>query len=137
VSAVHSILTELGKRGVAVRVDGETLRLKPREALDNDLLARIREHKPEIIDTLTRSELTSPEGGSSWPRESLAVQQRFGQPHARLFPLLGRKVRTPAGSGTLLQVFKDHVTVVLDSELSRCSCFLPCQIEPANGEWTE
>ena len=30
--------------------------------------------------------------------ESLDAQRRFGQPHARLFPFLGRKVLTPAGA---------------------------------------
>lgn len=51
-SGVHSILAEITIRGVAVRVDGETLRLKPREALDDDLLARIKEHKLEILRAL-------------------------------------------------------------------------------------
>ncbi len=48
-SAVHSILAEIARRGVTIRVDGETLRLRPRVALDDELLARIKEHKPEII----------------------------------------------------------------------------------------
>jgi hypothetical protein len=70
----------------------------------------------------------------SWPPESLHAQRRFAQPHAKLFPFIGRKVRTPAGPGTLLQVFADRVTVVLDSELPRCSFFLPDQIEPVSWD---
>ena len=31
-----------------------------------------------------------------WPVESLDAVRRFGQPHAKLFPFIGRKVRTPA-----------------------------------------
>jgi len=68
------------------------------------------------------------------PLPSLDVERRFGQPHAKLFPFLGRKVRTPGGPGTLLQVFADRVTVLLDSELSRCSFFRPAEIEPVCRE---
>lgn len=63
---------------------------------------------------------------------SLGAERRFGQPHARLFPSLGRKVRTPNGPGTLLQVFADRVMVLLDSELSKCSFFRPGEIEPVS-----
>jgi hypothetical protein len=52
VSLTQAILDEMSERGVTARVDGETLRLKPRAALDDDLLARIKEHKLEIIRAL-------------------------------------------------------------------------------------
>jgi hypothetical protein len=52
VSSAQAILDEMSQRGVTARVDGKTLRLKPREALDDDLLSRIKEHKPEIIRVL-------------------------------------------------------------------------------------
>jgi len=52
------ILTELQRRGVIVAVEGDTLRLKPRRALDAELLARLREHKPEILDVLSRRPAT-------------------------------------------------------------------------------
>jgi hypothetical protein len=71
---------------------------------------------------------------TDWPTESLDAERRFGQPHARLFPFIGRKVRTSAGVGTLLQVFAERVTVVLDSELSRCAFFRPAEIEPISWE---
>lgn len=48
----QAILGEMSQRGITARVDGETLLLKPREALDDDLLARIKEHKPEILVAL-------------------------------------------------------------------------------------
>lgn len=69
-----------------------------------------------------------------WPPESQGADQRFGQPHAKLFPFIGRKVRTPEGPGMLLQVFADRVTVVLDSQVSRSSVFHPCEIEPVSPE---
>jgi hypothetical protein len=71
------------------------------------------------------------EKSGTWPPES---SERFAQPHAKLFPFLGRKVKTPAGIGTLLQVFADRATVLLDSELSLSSFFIPGQIEPVSRE---
>jgi TubC N-terminal docking domain len=44
-----AILSELQRRGVSVTSDGDALVLKPRSAVDSELLARVREHKPEII----------------------------------------------------------------------------------------
>jgi hypothetical protein len=39
-------------------------------------------------------------------RESMEDSlKRFGQPHAHLFPLIGKKVWTPRGKGKLLSVF--------------------------------
>jgi hypothetical protein len=130
-SAAHSILAEITRRGIAVRVDGETLRFRPRLALDDDLVGRIKEHKAEII----RAVVTERSGQVfHWPPESLAAERRFGQPHAKLFPFLGRKVRTPTGPGTLIQVFAERVTVLLDSESDKCSFFRPAQIEPVSTE---
>lgn len=85
----------------------------------------------------TTSEEKSParHADADWPPKSLDAARRFGQPHARLFPFIGRKVRTPAGPGTLLQVFLERVTVLLDSELTKCTCFPPGQIEPVSREW--
>jgi hypothetical protein len=44
------ILTELHRRGVTLTGEGDTLCLKPRRALDDTLLARIREVKPAILE---------------------------------------------------------------------------------------
>lgn len=72
--------------------------------------------------------------GPGWSPASADAERRFCQPHARLFPLLGRKVRTPGGPGTLLQVFANRVTVLLDSELSKCVFFRPAEIEPVSKD---
>ena len=53
-----AILTELQRRGVIVTVEGDILCLKPRRALDDTLLARIREVKPAILEAL-RTGLTA------------------------------------------------------------------------------
>jgi hypothetical protein len=46
------VLTELQRRGVTVAVEGDSLWLKPRRALDYELLERVREAKPAILETL-------------------------------------------------------------------------------------
>ena len=130
-SVAHFILSEIKGRGIAVRVDGETLRFRPRFALDDDLVGRIRDHKAEIIRAVV-AENSDP--AFRWSSESLASERRFGQPHVKLFPYLGRKVRTPKGPGTLIQVFAERVTVLLDSERDKCSFSTPTQIEPMSLE---
>ena len=52
-SAATDILAELARRGVAARADGETIRLKSTASLDEGLLARLREHKLEILAALS------------------------------------------------------------------------------------
>ena len=71
---------------------------------------------------------------TTWPPASLDAERRFGQPHAKLFSFIGRKVRTPAGTGTLIQVFASRVTVVLDANLDKCAFFKPAEVEPVTGE---
>lgn len=48
-----AILSELQRRGISVTADGDALVLKPRRAVDSELLARVRQHKPEIIRALS------------------------------------------------------------------------------------
>jgi hypothetical protein len=54
VSQEAEILAELHRRGVTLTADGDTLCLKPRRALDDGLLARIRDAKSAILDALRR-----------------------------------------------------------------------------------
>jgi hypothetical protein len=51
---VAEILTELRGRGVSVTVEGEILCLKPRRALDDALLARVRDSKLAILEVLRK-----------------------------------------------------------------------------------
>jgi TubC N-terminal docking domain len=60
------ILTELRGRGVSVTVDGDILCLKPRRALDDVLLARVREVKPAILEVLRKR-----------PSDSVAIPARI------------------------------------------------------------
>jgi hypothetical protein len=101
--------------------------VQPARASEPNLSAKDRFRFHWSADTAS-----DPEPAADLRRTCAEVERRFGQPHARLFPFIGRKVRTPTGSGTLLQVFADRVTVLLDSELSRCAVFTPLEIAPCD-----
>jgi hypothetical protein len=51
---VVEILAELQRRGVSVEVHGDMLRLRPKRLLDVELLARVRQHKAEVLYVLSR-----------------------------------------------------------------------------------
>jgi hypothetical protein len=53
-SEATDILEELSRRGVVAQVAGETISLKPRASLDDVLLARVKEHKTELLAVLSR-----------------------------------------------------------------------------------
>ena len=48
--------------------------------------------------------------------EMWSSQQRFGHKAARLYPLVGRKVKIEEGRGRLWQVLSGRAGVVLDSD---------------------
>src|ERR1700681_195056 len=52
-TAAVDILAELSRRGVTVRADGRTLRLRPKSALDAGLLSRVQANKPDILAVLS------------------------------------------------------------------------------------
>ena len=124
------IVSRLEKGGGKLALEGERIRYSipcgDSEVLA--LLAELRNHRDGVMGLLRQRAA----GQGNWPSASADAERRFGQPHARLFPFLGRKVWTPVGPGTLLQVFADRVTVLLDSELSKCSFFRPTEIEPVS-----
>ena len=149
----ETLVAALEQGGVRLRIEGERLKLEaPADKVPSpETIAGLREHKAAVVEYLRGrlqpggiqfsrfpdSIAQKTEKLESWPPESFEIERRFAQPHAKLFPFLGRKVRTPGGPGTLIQVFTDRATVVLDSEISRCSFFLPGQIEPVSWEVSE
>jgi hypothetical protein len=64
VTGAAEVLAELQRRGVLVTVEGETLCLKPKHALDDTLLSRVRESKPAILKAL-RGQPVEVEAGSA------------------------------------------------------------------------
>jgi len=96
--------------------DGGDLRIRPGSRLTPELLERLRAHKPELLDLLT------------WPEECLAAEREFGHPCGRLFPLVGKTVRTPAGCGRLIAALPERAVV----SVGACySAFLPGEVKPA------
>jgi hypothetical protein len=91
-------------------------------------------NSPETVPATTPAPTTAKQQPGEWPEESLDAARRFAQPHAKLFPFIGRKVRTPQGTGTLVQVFANRVAVVLESQLEHCAFFQPDDIEPVTWE---
>jgi hypothetical protein len=116
----------LEQEGGHLRLDGERIRYsvpsdRP-EALE--LIRGLRERRNELEVLLRERERQT---------EFEHAGRLIGGPHVKLFSYIGCKVRTPGGSGTLVQVFVDRATVILDCELCRCSFFLPDQIEPVSS----
>ena len=95
------------------------------------LLAELRKHREGVTELLRQR---THESGENWPPESQEAVRKFGQSHARLFPFIGHKVRTPEGPGTLIQVFAGQVTVLLDCELDKCAWFHPKEVTPVVSE---
>ena len=143
------LVTELERKGVRLVAQGQNLKLQaPADRVPSaKTIAELREKRAAILEYLRErkqapatqfSSFPTPiacktEKLGDWHPKSLDAERRVGQPNAKLFPFIGRKVRTPGGPGTLLQVFAERVTVLLDSELSRCSFFRPTEIEPVSS----
>ena len=128
-SDVLEIVSRLERAGGSLSLDGDRIEYAiPKGSWEaQQLLAELRKQRERVTEILRLRESIQ-----NWPPESHDRVWRFGQPHARLFALLGRKVRTPAGPGTLQQVFADRVTVLLDSELSKCAVFAPQEVTPCD-----
>jgi hypothetical protein len=69
--SARELLATLHARGVRVRVVGDRLRLAPPEVLTPELLAEVREHKPELIAALTAPGFTTP-AACAWCGGALA-----------------------------------------------------------------
>jgi hypothetical protein len=145
-----TLVAALERRGASLKTDGGKLKLLAPVGMapDAETIAELRKNKTAVLEYLRDREqhaeiqfsgFSSPTARQTeklerWPPESLDAERRFGQPHAKLFPFIGRKVRTPAGPGTLIQVFAERVTVLLDCELRKCARFHPEKVTPAVSE---
>jgi hypothetical protein len=116
------MVSRLEKGGGALVLDGDRIKYSVPKGSNEaqELLAELRKHREEVQELLRQRAIS---GGA---------ESRFRQPHAKLFPFIGRKVRTSSGPGVLLQAFADRVTVLLDSELSKCAVFAPQEVAPCD-----
>ena len=69
-----------------------------------------------------------------WPARCLESEQLFGQPHAKLFPLIGGLVGTAQGPGRLRSVFAERVDVaLLSGPAGKVTFFRPAEVFPLAG----
>ena len=55
-----TLLAEFDRLGIEVKANGDRLRFRPRNAVSDELLAALRQHKTEILETLTRQADSTP-----------------------------------------------------------------------------
>ncbi len=118
------LVREVINLGVVLGTDGKHLRLRPKSAIPLTLVPELRAHKEEILELL----LLAP-----WPPESVAAEQRLGQPYARLLPFVGRCVSTDLGRGKLIQLQPDRAAVVLERSPGRLTWLLPEELRPLDS----
>lgn len=75
VSAPIDVLNELRARGVELRAQGNRLRFRPVDRVTPDLLARLREHKAELLAIL--------DGPGRWARRAAALLSTVANPGIR------------------------------------------------------
>jgi len=106
---VLKTLRTLDEEGISVRRDGETLKVSPPEAATPELWAELKKFKPSFFDMLAQ-----------WPTKCLRSELEMGQASGRLYLLLGHRVRSPRGIGTLLLVGERVAVVHVDSAPRPC-----------------
>jgi hypothetical protein len=121
----EELLDKVEALGVTVTLDRGGVLLRPGSRLTPELIEALRACKDELRALI---ELRA------WPEASREAVRRFGAPHARLYPFLGSTVSTPAGPGTLLQVFSERAAVLFTSDGERrIGYFLPSELAPPSG----
>ncbi len=95
-TTVLALLFRLESLGAQLKAEGESIRVRaPDGVLPGEPRELIRDHKVELL-------------------RMLKARERFGYQGAALFPLIGRRVVTRQGPGTLLSVFRSCCRVELE-----------------------
>lgn len=115
------LVSELELHGVELKTEGGRVFYRPAGKPPANLVSELRAHKPRVLEVL---DLTG------WPQECQEAVTRLGQRHARLFPLLGKRVKTPWGPGRLIQVIASRAAVVLDRSPDTATYFLWDEVLP-------
>ncbi len=118
---VSEILIQVETLGITLVADEPWLRVRPKSLLTPDLLEKLRTHKAEILCLLPLR---------GWPQESLDAVTRFGHPHARLYPFVGRAVASTAGVGRLVYVGEHRAAILLAKEPRKLIYLLPGEVQP-------
>lgn len=122
---LKALLEEAEQRGIQLGLqEGRVHYRAPKGAMSEELREAFSEHKSEILRLLHASfdlekvSARTPQR-STWPAGCLESQRRFGQRHARLFPLIKKKVQTPLGSGLLFNLLSSPGDVIAGVVLDR------------------
>lgn len=110
-----SLIARVEAAGGHLEPRGDRLRVQAPKPLPDELVEALRQHKLEILARLQAQD----------------YETRFGQPHARLFPL-PREVDTRYGAGLLVQVFQGHAAVVIGGRavfMDHCDVLSPRTVE--------
>ena len=116
---VPQAISEIESAGGFVQARGNRIRCrvpKPRPVQVAEAVEVLFRNKRETLSLLRRSRSGPDRSEIRWHPVCLASQRKFGTPSARLYPLLGHSVVTPAGQGVLKQVFSDCVRVHFKGE---------------------
>ncbi len=146
------LMAELELRGVTLSLKDNHLRVDaPRSSLTPAVRTALAQQKVQLMETLrSRAEglptsesdsvvvaAKHPKKETDWPKECIESRRRFGQPHAVLFPLIGRAVQTPQGRGRLFNVMstKDGAIagVVVEGE-DRVTFVSAADLKPSDGK---
>jgi len=103
VSDVQQLISRLEQAGGTLALKGDRIRYAVPKGNPEvlGLLAELRAHREAVMVLLLN-------------RAAVESERRFAQPHARLFPFIGRRVWTPSGAGLLLAVHADQCEVLPD-----------------------
>ncbi len=145
------LMAALELRRVTLSIKGSHLRVDaPKSALTPMLRTELTQQKVQIMKILgsrTEGQPTSASENADaaaqhrtektlWPEACVDSLNRFGQPHAVLFPLIGKIVETPSGRGKLFNILsaKDGVVagVILEGE-DRVTRIPPADLKPSDG----
>jgi hypothetical protein len=112
----------LERAGAELAIENGNIRVRYplRSALGPSIkaaVALLKQNKDEAIAYLAQRPADSVSGLPTFHAVTVQLERKPAHPLARLYPFLERRVRTPQGTGRLVQVFSDRAAVVLDREL--------------------
>ena len=114
------LLAELGRWDITLTARGDRLVVDaPKGVLTPELRRGLLQSKAGLLQLLQKQTLSvlgaedekaqqleeaQPESKTLWPPECYEAELRYGAPHARLYPLIGKCVVTTKGPGRLFNV---------------------------------
>jgi hypothetical protein len=99
----HALLAELAALGVEVHTDGDSLKIRPAEAVPPKLRAELRARKPELVRHLTAPAVADPLGGVS----PVLPCERAAAPSALVAEVCAMRLDDFARAGLVVAVWSE------------------------------